>query len=242
MLTLGNSKRLVITSRYPAYLPLHIAGLPSDVVLQADRSEVRLTNADGKTVYRDTGGELQVHQEKTDGEARIHQGLRVQRSLYDRLKVQPLRLEIDYSLTLLRLANSFAIPAIGGDQRMPDLGRCRTKINDDGDEISLDCIEPGQQTSCFAAFLEHASSGRRNPEKFVCRPRYSPYPEVYYPDAMSRSGVEIPFRDLAGLVHYPVDGPQLPESRVIVRVYQPQDHFTRHLVIPDVRLKDWEAQ
>jgi hypothetical protein len=232
MSMIGTSKRMAVTSVYPVYLPLHIAGLPSDVVLQGDRSEMRLITADGKTVYHDTAGDLQVHQEgPANGEARIHQGLPLQRSLYDRIKEQP-----------LRLGNSYAIPALGGDERMPGLGRCRTQMDDEGDEIHFRCIDAGKQASCFAAFLEHAPSGRRNPERLVCRPYYPPYPERYFPDAMSRRGVEIPFHDLAGLVHYPVDSPQLPESRVVLRVYEPQDHFRRHLMIPDIRLKDWEAQ
>jgi hypothetical protein len=52
----------------------------------------------------------------------------------------------------------------------------------------------------------------------------------------------LPFRDPSGLTHFPVDGPQLPTSRVVLRLYQPEDHFTRHLVIPAVTLQDWESK
>jgi hypothetical protein len=51
----------------------------------------------------------------------------------------------------------------------------------------------------------------------------------------------IRFHNLSGLAKYPVEAPDLPESRVVVRVYQPQDHFTRQLVIPQIRLSDWES-
>lgn len=61
------------------------------------------------------------------------------------------------------------------------------------------------------------------------------------PDGMSRFGTEIRFHDLSGLAKFPVDATQLPDSRVVVRVYQAQDHFTRQLVIPEIRLSDWES-
>ena len=59
---------------------------------------------------------------------------------------------------------------------------------------------------------------------------------------MSRFGVNLPFRDPSGLAHFPVDGPQIPKSQVVVRLYQPEDHFTRHLMIPSVTLQDWESK
>ena len=48
-------------------------------------------------------------------------------------------------------------------------------------------------------------------------------------------------RDSAGLGHYPVDGSMLREAEAVMRVYEPTDHFERTLVIPELRLSDWEA-
>ena len=59
---------------------------------------------------------------------------------------------------------------------------------------------------------------------------------------MAHFGTNLPFRDQSGLSKFPVDGPQLPNSRVIIRVYEPEDHFTRSLVISQTKLRDWEAQ
>jgi hypothetical protein len=56
---------------------------------------------------------------------------------------------------------------------------------------------------------------------------------------MGRFGRNLPFHDPTGLAHYPVDGSQLAESQVVLRSYQPLDHFIRRLVIPEIRLKDW---
>jgi hypothetical protein len=62
------------------------------------------------------------------------------------------------------------------------------------------------------------------------------------PDSVVRFGTNLPFRDPSGLAEFPVDGPQLPQSRVVIRVYEPEDHFTRSLTISGIRLEDWEAQ
>ena len=58
---------------------------------------------------------------------------------------------------------------------------------------------------------------------------------------MGRFGMTLPFFDPSGLAQYPVEGSQLGESRVVLRVYRPVDHFTRRLVIPEIRLRDWES-
>ena len=59
---------------------------------------------------------------------------------------------------------------------------------------------------------------------------------------MRRFGVAVPFRDPAGLGHFPVNGPLLREARVVMRIYRAEDHFTRQVVIPDIRLRDWLPQ
>jgi hypothetical protein len=226
------------------YLPLRVSGLPTDVVLHADRSEVRLIGTDGKTENVGPGGDLEIRKEGPgDGVARIHQAIHIRGDLYNRMKDRPVRLEVHYSLTLFRLSNSYAIPALNGDQRMPGVGWCATKVNDSGTSVRFRCLEAGQAPSCATLFLEHVPDGRRNPERSACEPDYKPFFGRYFPDdAMGRFGVNLPFRDPSGLAKFPVDGPQLPQSRVVVRVYQPQDHFTRELVIPEIRLKDWEAE
>ena len=175
-----------------------------------------------------------------NGETWIYQSIAFPRGLYGHIKSQRLRLQINYSLTLFE-GNSYAIPALGGDQVVPGLGRCTTKMDDDGDDINLRCIQAGQASSCASAFLEHVPSGQRNPTLFSCQPLYAPFLVQLVPDGLSRPGAGLRFHDLSGLTKYPVDAAQLPESRVVIRVYQAQDHFTRQLVIPGIRLSDWES-
>jgi len=37
-----------------------------------------------------------------------------------------------------------------------------------------------------------------------------------------------------------VDSSQLDTAQVILKSYRPAAHFTRRLVIPDIRLNDWK--
>jgi len=55
----------------------------------------------------------------------------------------PARLELDYALTLFHIESSDAIPALGGDKRIANLGRCMTKMDDDGDEVKFGCLITG---------------------------------------------------------------------------------------------------
>lgn len=150
-------------------------------------------------------------------------------------------LKIDLSLTLFRPDAAQSIPAQEGAKRIEGVGSCETRINSAGTAVNFRCLQAGERPSCLAVRLEHNASGARNPEVAVCAPDYTPYPGHAIPDAMSRFGGNLPFRDASGLARYPVDGSKLAESRVVVRAYQPRDHFTRHLVVPEIHLPDWLA-
>jgi hypothetical protein len=251
------------------YLPVHIAGLPDDALLNADKAQVSLLADNSKAVFRGPADDLLIRRGPVgpfqfsigsrsarfvrqisskdlsvpqDGGTWVYQGLALPRRLYERIKNQPLRLEIDYSLTLWQpKGNSQTIPALGGNQVLPGVGRCTTKMDDDGDDINLSCMQTGVPPSCASVFLEHVPSGRRNPASFFFAANYSPYLLQEDSDGIARFGAGVRFHDLTGLAKYPVDSSQLPESRVVIRVYQAQDHFTRRLVIPNIRLSDWES-
>ena len=89
--------------------------------------------------------------------------------------------------------------------------------------------------------LQNPANGERNPEKRYCDPDYAPYAAHFYPDATSQWGGGIPFRDVQNLARYAVDGSQLAAAQVWLKSYRPEAHFTRRLVIPEIRLRDWAA-
>lgn len=224
-------------------LPLHISGLPDDSALRADRAEIRLTTPDGRIVKLDSRDDFRLRQEgHGNGEQEIHPEIRMKPETYEQLKNLPLNMEIEYSLTLFRLSGSNAIPALGGSAEVPVMGRCTTAIDDEGDDVQMRCKVPGRQARCVSAFLQHVPSGRRNPEVFFCGADYAPYALTIDPDMMGGGRVNLPFRDLNGLAHYPIDGTQLPQAQVVLQTYSPVDHFTRRLVIPQIKLSDWEPE
>jgi hypothetical protein len=225
------------------FLPLQIAGVHTDAFLLSDRVEVRLISTDGKIVFRGIGEGVELAKEGPNpAEQAIYQEIHVPASVYREIKDRPIRAEVDYSLTLFGLSKSYAMPALGGDQRMPGFGWCETKMNETETAVEFRCMQPGKGPTCATLFLENETKGQRNPERSSCRGEYSPYSGGYTGDNMAHFGANIPFRDASGLAKFPVDGPQLPESQVIIRVYEPEDHFTRSLTISEIRLKDWEAQ
>ena len=95
-----------------------------------------------------------------------------------------------------------------------------------------------------ATFLDEGSLERAvhpaRKERFRVHDVYAPYPVHIFPDSMNQSGGGIKFRDLQGLAKYPVDSSQLDTAQVILKSYRPAAHFTRRLVIPDIRLNDWK--
>jgi hypothetical protein len=114
-------------------------------------------------------------------------------------------------------------------------------MNEAGTAVELRCIEPGKGPICGTVVLENVSTGAQNPPRSSCRSDYGPFSDQL-PDNLTRFGANLPFRDPSGLAKFPVDGSQLPQSRVVIRMYGPEDHFTRSLVIPRIKLSDWEAQ
>lgn len=223
------------------FLPLRIAGLPANTHLRADRVEVLLFDADGRAVYHGVGGEF-ARSSSDPAHVPAYQEFGLPESFYRANQDRPLRVEFDYSLTQFGLSKSYAIAALGGDERMPGWGWCRTEVNERGTAVELHCMQPGHGPVCGSVFLEDASTGARNPEQSACFSDYTPFGDRPLPDNFARFGVNVPFRDPSGLAKFPVDGPRLPQSRVVIRVYEPQDHFTRALLGPAIRLKDWAAQ
>jgi hypothetical protein len=104
-------------------------------------------------------------------------------------------------------------------------------------------MQAGDYPTCVALFLEHGPTGARNPDRFSCR-SYSPSVlNALIPVSLSMSvATSLPFRDPTGLTKYPIDGSRLGESKAVIQVYRVQDHFTQKLVIPTIRLGEWEAE
>jgi hypothetical protein len=224
-------------------IPLRVTGWPDDTMLKADRSEVRIMTQDRKWLTVGAGEDLELRNDEPGGrEKSVHHIIRIPAGLYERFKDTPVQMEIIYSLTLMSLSHSFAVPALHADERIADVGWCKTRVNDARTSIQLSCLHPGLGPNCGSAFLENTSSGQSNPLRAACTPNYSPLLNTVDGDAVIRMGMTVPFRDPSGLSHYPVDGSQLADARVVARLYSPVDHFSRRVLISSIRLSDWVTQ
>lgn len=230
-------------SNRSVFLPLRISGMSNDAILLADRVDVYLIDAGGRIVYHGTGDELEVAREGPRPEDKpSYQQISIPGTLYERIHDRTLTVRLDYSMTLFGLKESFSLPALNGEVRMPAWGWCQTKMNEAGTAVTAHCMKPGRGPICATVFLENMTSGAQNPSRSACESEYAPFFDRPLPDDMDRFGVNLPFRDPAGLARYPVDGPQLPQSRLIVREYGPEAHFTRTVTIAGAKLMEWESQ
>ena len=225
-------------------LPVRATGMPEQSVLLGDRSSARLVTRDGEV--HDLGYQMTFgiwNEQPGEGEKPITYGISVPSAVYQRIADQPLRVEIDYSLTLWRQKETQSLPAAGGDQRTAQLGWCGTKLADDGLEVLYGCIQAGNEPTCFSVVLEHLSTGARNRRNATCRPDYPIYRSGFYrDDALGHLMVALPSTDPSIPDPLAVRASMLPEATVTARAYQAQDHFVRHMVIPEIRLKEWATE
>ena len=99
-------------------------------------------------------------------------------------------------------------------------------------------MEMGKGPTCATVFLEDPRDGSRNRPITICNPNYSPYIDRPIPDAVSHFRLVLPFRDPTGQVKYAVDGSKVDGAQIVIRVYEPADHFTRVVTSPLVMMKD----
>ena len=222
--------------------PISVTGLPKDSVLKTDLARVVVSDANGNQISSTDGGSMEIRREGAESEpAAYDQAATVPVRKYQENKDRQVRAEIGYSMTLFKLRTSYSIPAVGGDRLMAGWGHCESKINVTGTAVEVKCLEMGKGPTCATVFLENTRNGNRNRANTSCFPNYSPYIDRPIPDAVSHFRLVLPFRDPTGQIQYAVDGSKLDEAQVVIRVYEPADHFTRAVNSPLVMLKDLAA-
>lgn len=234
------------------HLPLSFSNLPGDSSVLMDRADVRITGLDGTTLFEGKtsisvdgrGSWFDAHFEvrTARGDDPVHslyQSIYLPEDVFARLKDRPVRLAIDYSLTLYGPSGNFSLPALGAPESLPGLGLCGTGIDAEGDDLTVGCRNTARQPTCVTVYLEEQATGLRNPEAHYCYPDYTPASiGRFYPDAIYRTAGEIRFLDRSGTVRYPVDGSKLATARLVITTFEPRDHFTRHVDTPVVHLED----
>jgi hypothetical protein len=211
-------------------LPMRFSGLPSDLILHGDRTAVRLVDATGKAVYRGIESAFDSPAAATgDGQRVFRQTIHIPSDRYQVIKDETLRLEIDYSLTLLQVRAQPPMPAVSADRRIPDVGRCVTWLDDAGAAVEVSCVAVGEMPSFFSIALQQPHSQQPSLMNFSYPLDYAPFRSHLSLDALSYYNARLQ-----------VDQRQVRDAQIVLRVYEPIDHFSRSVTAPGVRLRDWQ--
>jgi hypothetical protein len=224
-------------------LPLAVAGLPADSVLKEDKAVVALTDAAGNAVYSVNGRPIEIWREGAQiGPVAYDQSAGIPAQIFQKNRDRLVRVKTTHSMTLFKLVTSYSMPALQGDRRMRAFGRCRSKINAATTLVEVDCMQIGPGPTCATVFLEDPKDGSRNRPLSACHPNYSPYIDQPIPDAVSRFPMDLPFRDTTGQLTFAVDASKIEHAQIVIRVYEPVDHFTRVVESHLVPMKDLAAK
>jgi hypothetical protein len=226
-------------------LPIKVSGLPAGMSLHTDRCAFRLITEGGRTLYRGLGELGDVALSATGvggggaGVAVLRQKVDIPTSVYRRAGSQPVRVELEYSFTLLHAQPLPPLAALDEHRRSIELGRCATRIDSEGTAVEVGCRKAGELPFCVSMSLQQGE--RHNPEKFVCELNYEPAILRFGTEPIDHLHTTLPFRDPAHVARFPVDQSALHEAQVAVTMYEPEDHVSRQLTIPPLRLRDWRT-
>jgi len=219
--SLGKSRAAPVTLT----VPLEIKGLIHDEFVVVDRAYFEILDAKGATLYRGSRAERKSAQLNTDANGVALQTYEVPAADYQKIRTKAVSVVVDYSLTVRAVVAQHKMPATGGDLRSPEIGVCRSDADSSASYVR--CRQIGRAPNCFAATL-YGPDGRHNPEVRVCGSDYRPF--IPSPmNIISFAGVEMPIRDSYGVAHYDVDGSQIQDSYIVMKVYETGEHFQRRV-------------
>jgi hypothetical protein len=222
------SKKLVRVSQF-----VEFTGLPPGALVHIDRAAFRIADTDGHRVYQGSGNTFAVRAASGDGHARVPQLIDIPRPVYERLSAQSLRLQVRYFLTLLRPRALPSLHARVDAQRLPELGRCASKVDDEGKGFDVACATVGEQPMCLALSLRDPNGGAHGEEHFVCDLNYEPAVLRFSGDAFDHFDENLPFA--AGAAPGATPG---ADAEISLRVYEAVAHVERTLVLPQFRLRE----
>jgi hypothetical protein len=206
-------------------VPLETKGLTHDEFLVVDRAYFEILDRRGATLYRGSRAERKSTPLITDANGIALQTFEVPAADYQKLRAQAVTIVIDYSLTVRAVVAQHKMRATGGELRSPEIGVCRSDA--DSSASFVRCRQIGRAPNCYSATL-YGPDGRHNPEVRACGSDYRPFIPAPM-NIISFAGMELPIRDSYGVAHYDVDGSQIQDSYIVMKVYESGEHFQRRV-------------
>lgn len=228
-------------------IPIRISGIGNGTRLILDLAHFRFVGKSGATVYESTSrwfsdSSARIEPDASPGHADIeaHQVLFVPSSVYSRAQHEPLRLEIDYSLTVLTADPTLKLSMSGGRARDAAAHSCIAQYDPTDGDVDVGCLTPQKFPTCVDVSLVNESTKASNPPFEGCGPDYSPFQiGLEQTHLVRRFGVELPSYDHLTRSALPVSGRMLTAATVVIAPYEARAHLSRHLVIPGFVLGDW---
>ena len=158
------------------------------------------------------------------------QALDLPENVYSKLAEQSVRVEMEYFASVLQGVPVSGQLGLHDVRRLPGFGWCATRVDGKNTSVEVACRQIGALPFCISMALRTSLDVRSPREHFVCELNYEP--------AALRFSVD-PIDHMEGELQPPANPG--PGSEVVLRVYEPVEHFSRQLVAPQFHLRDWFA-
>jgi len=206
-------------------IPVRVSGIADDQLVLVDRSQVRIVRADGRLLHEHIGVGRSAGLSMDAPNDAIADGLASQvvdvpANVDAGSEASGVRLQIEYSMTLLDLRAAHRVAAAGGELRSPDVGACATRVH--RDTVTLSCRAIGAAPACYSAAV-YSADGRLGAEALKCDGDYRRYWPTLI-DVLSPYGVEFQLRGSNVL-----DPAELARAYFVLKVYGERAHFKRSL-------------
>jgi hypothetical protein len=215
-----------------------VKGLRADSALVADQYIIRVLNTEGTILYRGASnfpkasqpvaGIALLHGHEEQQQLLVDQSIDIPSNVIPWKSAQAVRVEIDYSLTLMRSVAQDWFATVENDQSLAGFGRCT--IRPDGGAVELNCQSTHPLSGCLAGYTGQPATGKKTWLFMDCNSRdYTPFVGAIWQDAYFRLGLFGTGQRFTSTG----DGEVFSD---MVEMFVPQDHFTRRVIIPKLQL------
>lgn len=237
----ANDSFLLSKGYTPIYLPLRVTNEAPDLTLIAEDINATFTATDGKTATAPAILNMPLHVPgQPDAPTPLYQVLWVPPEFYPSHADQPVRVDVDIVLGILKPQGTYELAPNAGTIHTPEGVWCSTSFGNFSRGVRVTCEQANNLAMRTSAFLLDHASGLRNPT--AVRFLYSEAPYPFDDGMITRFGPTLPFRDAATGTDYPVGAAQLKTSSVVLSVSKPLTHVMRRVTISDIRLSQWKAE
>ena len=155
-----------------------------------------------------------------------------------------MQVEIEMSATLLRRTAVADMNTLDGPVKIDGTGCMHRQWSaspdwdDDSEVLVVLSCAPVLKPVCYSLTLEDPPAPFVSIPVLKCPGDYKPYLGRLMPGLSSIAAVAH-LHDPAGIALYSYSTGGVFQSKAYINLYEPLDHFTKTIVIPNIRFKDW---